>query len=287
MHGLDVVTSFLSNKVSPAPKTRHHPMITSTSNPRIKEIRKLHRRRHRHESGRILLEGVRLVEDATQAGVRPEMVLYVPEAVAGQERAARLLQQLQEQGVECLACSPEVFASVSDTVTPQGILAVVPLPHRPLPSQPTLVLILDQVRDPGNAGTLLRTAEAAGVDLVLLAPGTVDPFNEKVIRAGMGAHFRLPLRICESWEQLARQLPPEMVLYRAEAEAQTPYDQVDWRRPAALVIGGEAAGPSDAARQRTHAIAIPMQGQVESLNAAVAGAVILFEAARQRRHGDG
>jgi len=139
------------------------------------------------------------------------------------------------------------------------------------------------VRDPGNAGTLLRSAEAAGVELVLCGPETVDPFNDKVVRAGMGAHFRLPLRICLDWPSVQSWLTSEQKLYVAQAGATIPYDQVAWLHPVALVVGGEASGASLAARSAAQPIAIPMQGNVESLNAAIAGAIILFEAARQRR----
>ncbi len=262
-------------------------MITSPTNPRLKEARKLQNRRQRQQAGRLLLEGVRLINDAVQSGSLPDLVFFVPETVQTNQPALRLLDQLQTSGVECLACVATLFATLSETVTPQGIAAVVPLPNLPSPSQPNFTLLLDQVRDPGNAGTLLRSAEAAGVDLVLFGAGTVDPFNDKVIRAGMGAHFRLPLRICADWAAVQRWLAPEQQLYLAQADAAVEYDQVDWRLPVVLVVGGEAEGASLPARASAQPIAIPMLGQVESLNAGVAGAIMLFEAARQRRQASG
>jgi TrmH family RNA methyltransferase len=159
------------------------------------------------------------------------------------------------------------------------------MPQLPLPAAATLTLVLDGVGDPGNAGTLLRSAEAAGVELALFAPHTVDPFNEKVLRAAMGAHFRLPLRVCPTWDELQSLLSPHQRCYVAQAAAPTAYDQIDWRQPAALVIGSEAVGPSAEILAIATPVAIPMQGATESLNAGVAGAVILFEAARQRRLG--
>src|SRR4051794_11174463 len=168
-------------------------MITSATNPRLKEARKLQNRRQRQQVGRLLLEGVRLINDAVQSGMLPELVFFVPETIQSNQPALRLLDQLQTAGIECLGCAAALFATLSETVTPQGIAAVLPLPNLPSPPQPNFTLLLDQVRDPGNAGTLLRSAEAAGVDLVLFGAGTVDPFNDKVVRAGMGAHFRLPL----------------------------------------------------------------------------------------------
>lgn len=258
-------------------------MITSTSNPRVKEARKLQERRHRQASGRLLLEGVRLVGDALQSGAGVEQVFYVPESLQVNTAGQRLLAQLQATGVECLACTPAVFATLAATVTPQGLAAIVPVPHLAAPAQPTFTLILDSLRDPGNAGALLRSAEAAGVELVLFGPETVDPYNDKVVRAGMGAHFRLPLRTCPDWASVQQWLAPGQQIFVAEGRASLAYDQVDWRPPVALVVGGEAEGAGAAARAVATPIQIPMQGQVESLNAAVAGAIILFEAARQRR----
>ncbi|MEZ4726865.1 MAG: RNA methyltransferase [Caldilineaceae bacterium] len=258
-------------------------MITSTDNSRLKEARKLQRRRHRHQTETFLIEGTRLVSDALHSKARFREVYFVPDLVENQPSAQQLLAQLMATGVDCVACSTAVFASLTETVTPQGIAAVTALPQLPLPATITLVLLLDQVRDPGNAGTLIRAAEAAGVDLVIFGPETVDPFNDKVVRAGMGAHFRLPLRVCSTWLEITALLPPAFPLYVAQAQASLPYDAVDWSMPAGLVIGGEAAGASATAYELAQPIAIPMQGQVESVNAAMAGAVILFEAARQRR----
>jgi RNA methyltransferase, TrmH family len=258
-------------------------MISSAANARIKAARKLQRRRQRYAVGQMLLEGLRLVQDAVSAGARPLELFYVPARLEGNLTAAELMRTLEAQGVACLACSEEVFATLAETVSPQGIAAVVALPELALPAAPTLTLILDGVRDPGNAGALLRSAEAAGVALVLFGPETVDPYNDKTLRAGMGAHFRLPLRVCQNWREIDGYLAPGQSLYLAEAGAKLAYDRVNWRETAALVIGGEAEGASPEARERAEPLAIPMEGKVESLNAAVAGAVILFEAARQRR----
>lgn len=257
-------------------------MITSIDNPRIKEARKLQRRRSRHQHNALLLEGVRLVRDALQSGAHVRELYFAPELVADNVDAQHLLA-VAAANVDCLACSAAVLASLTETVTPQGLVAVVTLPHLPLPPVLEFVLILDQVRDPGNAGTLLRTAEAAGVALAIFGPETVDPFNDKVLRAGMGAHFRLPVRICPAWSAIRTLLPPTLSFYLAQAKAALSYDAVQWAQPAALIVGGEAAGASAMAYEVAQPIAIPMQGQVESLNAAMAGTIILFEAARQRR----
>jgi TrmH family RNA methyltransferase len=257
-------------------------MITSQENVRIKEARKLHSRKHRMRAKRLLLEGVRLIADARRSGFQPELTFYDGESLLG-EAAQSLLYDLAQNGVECIACSHAVFATLVDTMTPQGVAAVAPLPQVALPTKATFALVLDRVHEPGNAGALLRTAEAAGVDVVIFGPETVDPYNDKVVRSAMGAHFRLPLCICADWSAVSRTLPASARLYLADAHADIAYDAVDWRQPSALIVGGEAEGASLAARRAAQPIAIPMCGGAESLNAAAAGAVILFEAARQRR----
>lgn len=254
-------------------------MIASIHNERIKEARKLHDARARRRSGLLLLEGVRLVADAHAAQARFAAVYYDPEAAP----AAPLVADLANAGIRCIPVTPPVLASLAETVTPQGIVAVVAMPDLPAHPAPDFTLVLDRLREPGNAGALLRSAEAAGVQLVLFAAESVDPFNGKAVRAGMGAHFRLPIRTCADWPQVQSWLQPQQSLYLADAQAAIAYDEVDWRRPAALVIGGEASGAGPEARTAAQPVRIPMLGRSESLNAAVAGAVILFEAARQRR----
>jgi TrmH family RNA methyltransferase len=259
-------------------------MITSVHNPRIKAARKLADRKERYAAGQLLAEGVRIIGDAWQSGARPAVVFYDPQTVAANLVAAELLATLEAGGCDCQACSPDVFTTLTSTVTPQGLVAVLPMPiDRPLPTTISFALVLDAVRNPGNAGTLLRSAAAAGVQVVIFGPQTVDPFNDKVLRAGMGTHFRVPLRVCSTWNHVRQTLGDAPVLYLAEAGATLAYDEVDWCSPCALVVGGEASGAGAPARAAATPIAIPMQSDVESLNAAGAGSIILFEAARQRR----
>lgn len=256
------------------------PRISSTSNARVKLARKLRRKRHREETGLCILEGDRLVQDAWDAGAHFHS-LFVRE-----DRLAALrpwLAQLHAQGVPLYAVTEPILAALSETVTPQGLMALVQVPQLQPPAQPRLILLLDRLRDPGNAGTLLRSAAAAGVDLVLFGPQTVDPFGGKVLRSAMGAHFRVPVRGCSDWQEVDRWLAPDRALYVADIHGELAYDQVDWTAPSALIVGGEAQGPSPEARRRATPVVIPMARQTESLNAAVAGSVILFEAARQWR----
>jgi TrmH family RNA methyltransferase len=202
------------------------------------------------------------------------------EAWAASSGAQHLLPSLglAEQGAWLV--SEAVLAACADTRTPQGVLAVVPFMQ--LQPRPGLILILDGLRDPGNLGTILRSAEAAGVGQVILAPGTVDPHNPKVVRGGMGAHLRLPV-VSLPWPAIAESVAGRAI-WLADAAADVAYDAVDWTRPSALLVGGEATGAGEqACALATGRVSIPMAEGTESLNAAMAATVILFEAARQQR----
>ncbi len=242
-------------------------------------MRSLARRDRRAAEGAFVVEGRRAVHDALQTGAVPRLLLVrqdEPESWRDLPLPAAVHARVVER---------RLFDRLSDVQTPQGILAVFPFPSlgRVLDDPVPLALVIDRLRDPGNLGTLLRSAAAAGVNAVYLSPETVDPWNPKVVRAGMGAHFRVPLITLDvgTLDELRQRLPRRMV---ASAAATRPYDASDWTGAAALVIGGEAEGVGPELKAwGTEEIGIPLEHGVESLNAAVAGAVILFEAARQRR----
>jgi RNA methyltransferase, TrmH family len=254
-------------------------MITSSRNPKIKGVHTLMgRAKERREAGAFVVEGVRLVEEAANSNWGFQLALH--DDSLG-ERGTSLVNRLRARGVEVEEISPALMKSLAGTETPQGILAVVPIPNLLIPKFPTFVLIPDQIRDPGNLGTLLRTAAAAGVDAVLIPPETTDPFAPKVVRAAMGAHFRLPIH-AGSWDEIRAQVAG-LTVWLADAEGAQPCWGVDLRPPLALIVGGEAEGASDQARGLgTASISIPMPGQIESLNAAAAGAILMFEVVRQR-----
>ncbi len=256
-------------------------MITSLKNDKVRYVRALQsRRRVRQRERRFVLEGVRLVEEAARADIPPDFAFYTVVAGAN-ERGSKLLMALREIGAPCYAVSEQVMAGCSDTETPQGLLAVLPIPDLPRPEKATLTLVLDGVRDPGNLGTILRTALAAGVEQVLLSPGTVDASNPKVVRAAMGAHLSLPLAALD-WDAISEAVA-SCDVWLAAASGETPYTAVDWTRPVALIVGGEAAGAGERARAFVRGtVSIPMAEGVESLNTAVATAVILFQVVQQR-----
>lgn len=257
-------------------------MLTSSSNPKIKIVRALAKKQTRQEKKQFVVEGVRLIEEAVGAGLVPVLVFYTASA-HGDRRARVLLEKIGTKTNGAYEVSDAVMREMSDTETPQGILAVVPFPQIPEPAHPNFILILDSIRDPGNLGAILRSARAVGVDEILLAPGTVDPFNDKVVRAAMGAHFSVSIR-SEPWEKIAARVKGVPRVYLADADGEIAYDAADWSKPVSLIVGGEAEGASDAARAAkiiTARVRIPMRSG-ESLNAAMAATLLMFEAIRKR-----
>jgi TrmH family RNA methyltransferase len=247
----------------------------------VKYVRSLYRRRVRHRERHFVIEGLRLVEEALKAGVVPALAFFTPD-LRDSQRGRELLAVIEDLPGECFIVTDKVMRALSDTVSPQGILAVVPFLELPLPENSWLVLVVDRVRDPGNLGTILRSAEAAGASQVILTPATVDVYSPKVVRGAMGAHFHLSIATGVSWSKMAEALEDRQILL-AKARGDKVYYEVDWTKPSALIVGSEAEGPSqETERLATERIVIPMQGKAESLNVAVAASVILFEAARQR-----
>lgn len=254
-------------------------MITSPQNPRLKLLRALKQGKGRRKHHAFLVEGVRLLEDAHRAGVEIISVMW---AQPVSERGQALLQALQAANVPVDETTPQLLAGISDTVTSQNIVAAVNLPKTSLPKTPDFILIPDGIRDPGNLGTLLRTGAAAGLQAVLVPPGNVDPFSPKVVRSGMGAHFRLPI-LAFGWEAITNWVAQHRLrLYLADMHGDISCWEADFKAPLALIVGGEAFGASERARKMAQGVRIPMPGQMESLNAAVAGSILLFEVVRQR-----
>ncbi|HMR97923.1 MAG TPA: RNA methyltransferase [Anaerolineales bacterium] len=255
-------------------------MITSAQNSKIKLVRALlGRAKERREAGMFVVEGVRLIEEAVKGDWRLETVLF-DESLS--ERGKSQVEGLRSRGVDVEEVSESLMKSLSETETPQGILAVLKFTELPIPNNLNFVLIPDQIRDPGNLGTLLRSAAATGVQAVLLPPETTDAFAPKVLRAGMGAHFRVPIREM-GWEEIHDVCKLSgLQVWVADMDGKSCWE-MDLKQPFALIIGGEAEGASDEARKlATQKISIPMAGNVESLNAGVAGSVLMFEVVRQR-----
>jgi TrmH family RNA methyltransferase len=256
-------------------------MIISNQNPKLKLIRALQgRAKERRDAGAFLAEGIRLVEEAANSNWPMRFVLF---DVTLSERGRLQVEGLRLRGVDVEEVSTSLMKSLSETESPQGILAVLNEFRIPIPESMNFILILDQIRDPGNLGTLLRTAAATGVDLVLIPPETADAFAPKVVRSGMGAHFKLPIHFLrwDEIDQVVKLVGLQVLLADMNGES---FWKTDLCQPLALIIGSEAEGASESARQLANQkISVPMPGMIESLNAGVAGSVLMFEVVRQRR----
>ncbi len=257
-------------------------MITSAQNKTIQWIRRLQtQKKEREASKSYVIEGVRLAESVFDAGEPLQLIVF---AMPATDRIQAFLQRTAAAGIEQIEVSDSVMRSSSDTETPQGVLAVVNMNPLPLPATADFILILDAIHDPGNLGTMIRTAKAAGVDALLLAPGCADPSSPKVIRSAMGAHCGSPI-IQMDWGQI-RQFcgkNPELRIFTAEMEGGKSLWQHNLTSQVALIIGSEAQGISAEAESLAHdKIFIPMAVGIESLNAAVAAGILMFEVARQR-----
>lgn len=255
-------------------------MITSNHNPKIKLVRALlGRARDRREAGAFVVEGVRLFEEAVDSSWPMRFVLF-DESLS--ERGKLKVESLISQGVDVEEVSTSVMKAISETEAPQGILAVLESTQLPITNSLNFILIPDQIRDPGNLGTLLRSAAATGAQAVLIPPETTDAFAPKVLRSGMGAHFKLPIHSM-NWDEIRNVIKSAgLQVFVADMDGQSCWE-VDLRQPVALVIGNEAEGASESARGVANGkISIPMSGMMESLNAGVAGSVLMFEVVRQR-----
>jgi RNA methyltransferase, TrmH family len=258
-------------------------MITSIQNPKVQAIRSLLAKpRDRRQNQSFVVDGVRLAEEALASGWPPELVIFSDDL---SERGHEVVLRMKASGADVEQVSPQIMKSLSETETAQGLLAVMPMRNLPLPSILNFVLIADAIRDPGNLGTLLRAAAAAATQGVILTPGSVDPYSPKVVRSAMGAHFRLPIQSL-TWPEirpLLKDRAQPLHIFLADVSQGEPYWNADLRQPLAILIGNEAEGASASASQLADSpVHIPMPGGSESLNAAVAAAVLLFDVARQR-----
>lgn len=259
-------------------------MITSTANQQVKQLVQLNKKRKlRDERGVFVAEGLKMFQEAPRDRIEK---VYISESFLNTRR-----MEIQLEGIPYEVMQDSVFRAVSDTQTPQGILCIVKRASCDLETllqvENPLLLLLENLQDPGNLGTILRTAEGAGVTGVILSKGSVDLYNPKTIRSTMGSVYRVPALYTESLEQTAELLRSRGIRsYAAHLEGKQSYDQEDYLGGTAFFIGNEGAGLTESLSLRADAlIRIPMEGQVESLNAGVAASLLLYEAYRQRRNG--
>lgn len=254
-------------------------MITSPTNEKVKFLHALAEKKYRQREGCFVVEGVRLVEEALKSGAKLKLVMYDPDLLERNPRGANIIRELPAD--RTFPATERVIKAATETVTPQGIVAAVEMPSPERATKEGLAVILDSLRDPGNLGTILRTAEAAGVSTVITTPETVDPYNPKTVRSAMGAHFWLKIIEGEDWAAI-EELCADRRIVLATAGSGTAYFENEWTVPTALVLGSEAHGASDKALKiAVGRIFIPMRGRAESLNVAVAAGILMFEAQRQ------
>lgn len=259
--------------------------ITSAANEKVKHARRV---REGREAGLIFIEGLRLAEEACHSKLTVELC-FTDHQAEGDARMSALLTRLEKGGVPVLTTTPDIIRTLSDTVQSQGIILIA---RRPLgeavgllKGESTLLLGLDRLQDPGNVGTLIRTAEAAGVGGIVSLKGSADAFSPKVLRSSMGSAFRLPLLENATAEDLySLQSDQGIQMVAAAGDGEMDYTDYDWQQPTLLLLGNEGGGVDEQLMKQCNVrLRIPMHAGVESLNVAAAGAVMLFEAARQRR----
>ena len=275
-------------------------MITSSANPRVKQIVQWQTKsKERRKDGIFLAEGLKMFEEAPLDRI---VEVYVSKDVedqllaaakgktvdnfAGQEMRAGIGEKLKQVGYEVV--TPEIFAKMSDTQTPQGILTVLKRREHTLDElldhpNPCFVL-LENLQDPGNLGTIIRTGERAGITGVIMSAGTVDIYNPKTIRATMGSVYRVPFLYADNMAEVMDRLHEKGIhTYAAHLKGEVFYDSFSFKEPTAFLIGNEGNGLTRELADRAESyLKIPMEGQVESLNAAVAAALLMYETHRQR-----
>lgn len=253
-------------------------VVTSIDNAAVKAARKLARRQARERTGAFLVEGPQAVGEA---------LAHLRQLFAAPQADGALVAAAQVRGVPVVAVSDRVLASLADTVAPQGLVGVAELAVPALDAVLTdarLVVVCWQIRDPGNAGTLVRSADAAGADAVVCTTGSVDVRNPKAVRASAGSLFHLPVvPAADASDVIAACRTRGLQIVAADAAGATAYTAVDLARPTALLLGNEAHGlPAELLDTADVVAAVPIHGRAESLNLSATAAVLVYEAARQR-----
>jgi TrmH family RNA methyltransferase len=265
-------------------------LITSFQNPRVKYLRSLRLRKYRQRENRFLVEGIRIVEEALDRGAAVETLVYAPDLLVS-ERAQALVERVDSS--QRLALSGEVFASLSDRDQPQGIAALIriealSLVHVPL-VEDLLVVVAHQLSDPGNLGSIIRTADSAGATGLVIVEPSVDLYDPQTVRATMGSLFALPIvrlagdGLLAPWYGRVRASGSPLLVVGTSAHGAQLYYDVDYRRPLVLLLGSERQGLPEPMRQQADVVVrLPMSGTSTSLNVSAAAAALIYEVVRQR-----
>jgi len=256
-------------------------MITSTSNPQVKNLQQLAKKaKARNEQDVFLVEGMKMFQEAPREKIKK---VYISKSLFEEKGQAFL------EGLAYEVLDEHVFSAASDTKTPQGILCVMEQYHYKLEDmihrEHPHLLILENLQDPGNLGTIMRTAEGAGADGVILSRTSVDLYNPKTIRSTMGSIYRMPFLYVEDLQAILPALKKKGIrTYAAHLQGKNHYDEENYKEGCAFFIGNEGNGLSEELSNRADTwIRIPMHGKLESLNAAVAASILMYEVCRQRR----
>jgi len=272
---------------------RQDPQITSVRNPKVKYLRSLRLRKHRQREGRFLIEGIRVVEEALSCGAPVESLVYAPDLLVS-ERAKSLVERVEP--TRQIVLSGDVFRTLSDREDPQGIAAVVYIEDRSLSDIPLsddmLVIVAYQLQDPGNLGSILRTADAVGAAGVVVVEPSVDLYDPETVRATMGSLFALPIvrladeTVLPRWYAEIRAASLPLLVVGSSAHAPQAHYEVEYQRPVVLLVGNERQGLPPSVREGADVLVrLPMVGRATSLNVAAATAALVYEVVRQRAQG--
>jgi len=261
-------------------------LITSTNNPRVKDAAKLRDRRQRDKQRRILIDGSREISLALQGGVRIGELFWCAK-FCDSELASTVVQAAEAQGAELLEVTPEVFAKIAYGERAEGVIAVADTPARSLADlklpEHAIVGVLEGVEKPGNVGAVLRTADGAGLDALIIADGRTDLYNPNAIRASLGTIFTVPVVTATSAETLHWLRDQDWEILAARVDGTADYRQAPYHRGAAIVLGSEALGLSSQwTGPDITPIALPMRGKADSLNVSATAAILFYEATYQR-----
>ncbi len=263
-------------------------LIESIDNPKVKEVRSLHKKKYRRSLGKYFIEGKRIVEEALEHGARIERIFISSEYKGAKEfQNSSLWSMLKD--IEISTVSEKVFYSMAKTESPQGIIAVIHKEVRSLeeflnqmPYNPFIVT-LENIQDPGNMGTIIRTAEAAGVDLILITKNSTDPYGDKSLRSSMGAIFMIPIIEVEGMDWVQHLKNRGIKLIATDLSAEKPYEELNYQGGINIIIGNEGHGISkDLLIQADLRTIIPIYGNIESLNASIASGILLYKAREKR-----
>ena len=259
-------------------------ILTSNKNPLVKQVRKLHSAKERNKQNMLLLEGTNLVDAACQVDYKLDIIFYTGYWQANHQS---LCQEISEREVRTQLVSPEVLKTIATTVNPDGVVAIAPrtVAQTPNIALTNLSIALDRLQDPGNLGSIIRTAAATGVDGLWLSENSVDIYNPKVLRSSVGEWFRVPMGTHQNLFELIQQhQQANFQVVATTSQATKTYWDTDFTRPTLILLGNEGSGlPSELIEIADEQVTIPLSNGVESLNVAVASAILLYEVQRQLR----